>query len=180
MLVIMGGPMGANDDNLYSWLKAEKAFIAQAIKNNKKVLGICLGSQLISSVLGAKVYPNKFKEVGFFPINKKSTHSIVNGFPDSIMAFHWHGDTYDLPEGAELLFSSEGCVNQAFIYGNNVLALQFHFEITEKLIDTWFSGNEKQEQGKYIQSKEEIFKGKAFIPTCNILLSGILDKFIDI
>jgi len=153
VLIIMGGPMGVYDENLYPWLKQEKKFIGESIAKNKKVIGICLGSQLLANVLGSKVYPNLEKEIGFFPVFKKSYNFIMSGFPESAIAFHWHSDTFDLPKGSLLLASSDICQNQAFSYNSNVLGLQFHLEITESLI-----------QGLIKNNKHELIK-KPFIQT---------------
>jgi GMP synthase-like glutamine amidotransferase len=180
VLVIMGGPMGVNDDKDFPWLIKEKIFIREAIDSNKKIIGICLGSQLLASVLGASVYPNKEKEIGFFPVIKKTDHDLMSCFPDEPVVFHWHGDTYDLPQGALLLASSVACKNQAFLYGKNVLALQFHLEITEDLLEGFlYSGMDELEIKPYIQSEERIKSGYQFIPTCNFLLEELLNFFLN-
>jgi GMP synthase-like glutamine amidotransferase len=179
LLIVMGGPMGVNDEKNYPWLKTEKKFIRNAIDAGKKVIGICLGSQLIASVLNADVYPNKDKEIGFFPVVNKSKNELFKGFPEKSIVFHWHGDTYDLPVGAELLASSEACVNEAFLFGENVLALQFHIEITEELLSGFLkSGKDELIQNKFIQTEETIIAGFKFIPTCNLLLKELLEKFL--
>lgn len=128
-LVVMGGPMGVNDEAEFPWLVSEKALIREAINSGKIVLGICLGSQLIASALGAAVTKNAHKEIGWFPIRCTSEASTF-GFPRELTVFHWHGDTFALPAGAVALASSEGCANQGFAIGNRVLALQFHPEVT--------------------------------------------------
>lgn len=131
LLLIMGGPMGANDENKFSWMTEEKKAIRQAVESGKKVAGICLGAQLIASVLGAKVYKNTYKEIGWLQVSfSPDVHPVTAGFPGQMELFHWHGDTFDLPAGAILLASSEACRNQAFIYKDNILALQFHMETT--------------------------------------------------
>jgi len=180
VLIVMGGPMGVYDESKYPWLIEEKKFLKEAISKNKKILGVCLGSQLLANVLGAKVYPNKEKEIGFFPINKiQSQSTLLSNFPENFIVFQWHGDTFDLPAGAKLLASSDVCKNQAFAYGNNVLALQFHFEVTETSIDEFLiQGKNEIVEKPYIQSVDEIKKGYKFIPTCNLLLDELLQKFI--
>ncbi len=127
-LVVMGGPMGIHDQTQYPWLVAEKEFIKQAIDAEKKVLGICLGAQLIADVLGAKVYPGPQKEIGWFPIHRSSDSPKV--LPEELTVFHWHGDTFDLPADATRLASSAGCENQGFITRDRVVGLQFHMETT--------------------------------------------------
>lgn len=180
VLLIMGGPMGVYDESLYGWLKIEKRFIYESIECNKKIIGICLGSQLLVDVLGAMVYPNKEKEIGFFPIIKKSNNKLFNAFPDSSIVFHWHGDTFDLPKGAELLASSEACTNQAFLFNKNVLALQFHIEVTAQLIQGFLiNSNNELLKKPYIQTKEEILSGFKYIAGCNLLLEELLKIFLN-
>ncbi|MEI8273467.1 MAG: type 1 glutamine amidotransferase, partial [Paludibacter sp.] len=131
-LIVMGGPMGVYDESNFPWLKAEKKLIRQAIDSDKTVIGICLGSQLIAEVLGTKVFSNNQKEIGWFDIQQvfeNRNHPILKSFIPKFPVFHWHGDTFDLPTGSIRLFESEVCTNQAFIYQENVLGLQFHFEV---------------------------------------------------
>ena len=132
-LIIMGGPMGIDEEERYHWLVEEKAFIREAIDQGKKVLGICLGAQLIADALGASVHPNPEKEIGWFPVfltSEAETLPLAKKLPDHQVVFHWHGDTFELPDGATHLLSSNQCKNQAFIYGDRVLAFQFHLETT--------------------------------------------------
>jgi len=131
MLVVLGGPMSVNDEELFPWLTAEKQFISDAIKAGKSVLGICLGAQLIASSLGAKVYRNFVKEIGWFPIQGISSDNFpAFNFPATVEVFHWHGETFDLPHGSVRLASSPGCQNQAFQVGRSAIGLQFHLETT--------------------------------------------------
>jgi GMP synthase-like glutamine amidotransferase len=137
VLVIMGGPMSVHDEDLFPWLRAEKALIAAAIAQGKRVLGICLGAQLIAEVAGARVYPNHEKEIGFWPVTWTQAGRRWLGHDrsaDDDLFFHWHGDTFDLPDGAELLASTWACANQVFRIGEQVLAVQFHPEVTPDLI----------------------------------------------
>lgn len=131
LLIIMGGPMSVDDERAFPWLGREKAFIRDAVAAGKSVLGICLGAQLIASALGGRVYRNPFKEIGWFPVHgtAPADHSTFC-LPPSLEAFHWHGDTFDLPTGSIHLARSEGCENQAFQLGQSVIGLQFHLETT--------------------------------------------------
>ncbi len=131
MLLVMGGPMGVYDHEQYTWMAAELALIQQAIAAGKYVVGICLGSQLIAHALGAKVYPHYVKEIGWFPVTLLPAAATLLPEHNVLMTFHWHGDTFDLPEGAQLLMSSEACPNQAFLYQHKILGLQFHLEVAE-------------------------------------------------
>ena len=131
LLIVMGGPMSVNDEKIHPWLVPEKKFIRQMIMSGKPVLGICLGAQLIASAMGAKVYPNSMKEIGWLPVyGIPSDDSSVFCFPQSLEAFHWHGETFDLPVGATHIAKSDGCKNQAFQLGRSVIGLQFHLETT--------------------------------------------------
>lgn len=130
LLLVMGGPMGIKDVNKYPWLRIEKQFIKSAIDAGKMVLGICLGAQLIADVMGASVYPNRRKEIGWFPISRVSQNEVSFIFPESLTVFHWHGETFDLPQGAVHLAQSIACKNQAFQIGQSVIGLQFHLETT--------------------------------------------------
>lgn len=132
-LVVMGGPMGVGDDAEHSWLAAEKARIDAAIAAGRSVVGICLGAQLIADVLGARVYRNREQEIGWFPIELTAAAqglALCDGLPQRFTAYHWHGDTFDLPAGAVQLARSEACEQQAFLYGDRVLGLQCHLEAT--------------------------------------------------
>ncbi|MGW8194292.1 MAG: type 1 glutamine amidotransferase, partial [Desulforhopalus sp.] len=131
LLIIMGGPMSVNDEERHPWLRMEKRFIRQVINLGTPVLGICLGAQLIASCKGEAVYPNRRKEIGWFPV-QGITHreETIFSFPSQFEVFHWHGETFDLPSAAILLASSEACINQAFQLGPSVIGLQFHLEVT--------------------------------------------------
>ncbi|MDO8671400.1 MAG: type 1 glutamine amidotransferase, partial [Dehalococcoidia bacterium] len=116
-LVIMGGPMNVYEEEEYPWLADEKRLIEKSIAEGKIVLGVCLGAQIIADVLGAPVYKNSDKEIGWHPVflsQEGRESSVFRGFPDRFVAFHWHGDTFDLPAGCTRLAGSEACQNQAF------------------------------------------------------------------
>jgi GMP synthase-like glutamine amidotransferase len=158
LLVIMGGPMSVNDETGFQWLVAEKQFIRDCIKAGKPILGICLGAQLIASALGASVYPNPEKEIGWFTVQGiPAPVKPAFNFPSSFMAFHWHGDTFDLPPGAVHLARSEACENQAFQFGKNVIGLQFHLETTPVLLQEMVThGRSEIIPAKFVQSETEI------------------------
>lgn len=131
LLIVMGGPMSVNDEQQFPWLVTEKAFIRRTIDAGKPVLGICLGAQLIASAMGARVYPNPTREIGWFPVQGCTAPGPNNfSFPSSVDVFHWHGETFDLPPGATHLASSDACQLQAFQLGASVIGLQFHLETT--------------------------------------------------
>src|SRR5688500_3586002 len=159
LLIIMGGPMSVNDEKKYPWLHKEKLLIEAAINEGKQVLGICLGAQLIANVLGARVYPHEQKEIGWFPVrmNEHAQNTPLHFFPKEFVTFHWHGETFDLPYGATLVAHSDATPHQAFTYGDNVFALQFHPEMTpQALRDILEGGDAELQPAKYIQTAEEI------------------------
>ena len=179
-LIIMGGPMNVYEEELFPWLSDEKRFIKQAIGAGKTVLGICLGSQLLSAALGAKVYKNKESEIGWFDVELTTyaqSGKLFFGLGKRLRPFHWHGDTFDLPDNAVHLASSAGCRNQAFIFGNKVLALQFHPEPTSDLLLQMIEGGRKElTTGKYIQSEEEILNNKQLIDPNKKMLFILLTR----
>ena len=178
-LVIMGGPMSVNDEAVYSWLAPEKTHIQAAINAGKPILGICLGAQLIANSLGAKVYPNTVKEIGWFPVTIKDSareHPIAKLLEASPTALHWHGETFDLPKGALHLLSSEVCKHQAFLVKDRVLGLQFHFEMADADIKNILTHcADELVPSATIQSADKIAEQKAFIPHCRRALFNILD-----
>ena len=144
LLVVLGGPIGANDETDYPFLKDEIQAIERRLKAGKPVLGLCLGAQLIARALGAKVYSNKVKEIGIKPVTltdlgRASPLAALDGAP----LLHWHGDTFDLPKDARHLASTDACAHQAFAWGPNdqALALQFHPEGTARDLERWFVGH---------------------------------------
>ena len=177
LLVVMGGPMSVNDENAFSWLAPEKGFIHDFIKKGKPVLGICLGAQLVANAMGAAVYRNTLKEIGWFPIQGVSTTGSSNfSFPSSLEVFHWHGETFDLPAGATLLARSEGCENQAFQLGRSVIGLQFHLETTPESIREIVSNcRDELVSSQYIQTQEEILSAKSEkFESINLIMSDVL------
>lgn len=178
-LIVMGGPMGVYDEEKYDWLSGEKEFIRNTVQSGKTVIGICLGAQLIATSLGADVYPNREKEIGWFsvfPTEYALVDKLLCESTDPFPVFHWHGDTFDLPSGAYLLASSEACVNQAFIYNHKVVGLQFHLEVTEESLHQMinFCGNELVD-GRYIQSAETMLNNAQFIGELNSRMFRLLD-----
>jgi len=131
LLIVMGGPMSVNDENIYPWLAAEKDFLRRWIDADRPLLGVCLGAQLIANSLGARVYPNAVKEIGWFPVTAVTPlPEYAFRFLPEQTVFHWHGETFDLPAGAIHLARSAGCEHQAFQVGRHVIGLQFHLETT--------------------------------------------------
>lgn len=136
-LVFMGGPMSVNDELAY--LRREEDFVRAAVAARIPVMGICLGAQLIVKALGGTVRRNHAKEIGWYDLRftaAAAADPLFRGL-ELETVFHWHGETFDLPSGAELLASSELCLNQAFRIGDRIYGLQFHLEVTPEMIAEW-------------------------------------------
>lgn len=175
-LIVLGGPMGINDTAEFPWLLEERALIRRLSQQNKPVFGVCLGAQQIAATFGSEITVNKEKEVGWFPI--KRTSEKLAFFPESLDVFHWHQDTFSLPAGATRLFASEGCLNQGFIYGENIIGLQFHFEMEKAGIETILQIDEEFiTPGKYVQSID-LMRGKSVPRDNKQMLEAILDYLI--
>jgi len=163
-------------------LTGEKQYIEKVIQAGKVVLGICLGAQLLADVLGARVYANRHKEIGWFPIDKTDEASelpLFQDFPARLDALHWHGDTFDLPTGAVHAFSSTACSNQAFAFGERAIGLQFHLEMTKQaagpLIDNC---SHELVEGPYIQTAGEILADPQKFDESNHMMHALLDRLL--
>ena len=173
-LVMLGGPMGVYDMETYPHLMTGSRIIREAINRDLRVLGICLGSQMIAHCLGADVYSGPEKEIGWYHIEltgdglkdplmrKLAIHPGVGDFWRKFMVFHWHGDTFTLPPGATLLASSARYKNQAFRFGNNIYGFQFHVEVTKDMIMHWFEGiSDVKKMGEETDRIYEEYAGRA-------------------
>lgn len=181
-LVVMGGPMNIYEEEAYPWLRAEKRFIRDAIDANCVVIGICLGAQLIADVLGGRVTRNAHTEIGWFDIDFTEAAKDSNVFaelPSRMPAFHWHGDTYALPEGAVCIASSDACENQIFQYGDRVVGLQCHIEESEASIEHLLGAfAHEMTPGPYVQRADTIREGYAKLPEMNRQLTRMLDALV--
>lgn len=150
-LIVMGGPMNVDETQKYPFLSGEIALIQNCIRDKKLVVGICLGAQLIAKALGARVYPGRRKEIGWFPVEwlpEAVQDPVLRGAAASPrMVFHWHGDTFDLPNGAACLASSAEYPNQLFRYGDSVYGFQFHIEVTADMVKAWMDENKNDFTG---------------------------------
>jgi GMP synthase-like glutamine amidotransferase len=167
-LVVMGGPMGIHEIDRYPHLMIASRIIREAINRSTRVLGICLGCQMIAYCLGAKVYPGPKEEIGWYHIEltgdglkdpfmrKLAIHPRVGDFWRRFKVFHWHSDTFDLPLGAVLLAKSELYKNQAFRHGNNVYGFQFHIEVTKDMLLEWFK--DSPEINQIMEETEKIYE----------------------
>ncbi len=157
-LIVMGGPMGVADEAQYPWLSGEKRLIRAALDAGKPVLGICLGAQLIAHVLGAPVTRNPEPEIGWFDVERTDAgrgHPLLAGIPERMRVFHWHGDTFAIPEGGQCLMRSDACAHQAFAIGSRVLGLQFHLEVTAANVRELYAA-ETPQPGPCVQSAAQV------------------------
>jgi GMP synthase (glutamine-hydrolysing) len=144
LLVVLGGPIGVYEEDVYPFLKTEIALIERRLAAGKPTLGVCLGAQLMARALGSRVYPGPAKEIGWSPLTlteagRASPLRHLDGAKTHVL--HWHGDTFDLPSGATRLASTPICQNQAFSYGAKALGLQFHGEAYGRALESWFVGH---------------------------------------
>ena len=181
-LIIMGGPMNIYQSELYPWLTPEKAFIKESIANDKVVLGICLGAQLIADVLGEKVYGNEKKEIGWFHVSflqENLPEEMQSVFPAKLTVMHWHGDTFNIPSGASHFAESLACKSQGFIVNDKVIALQFHLETTRDSLSGLIQNcGQEITKGEYIQSAGTMLQKDNF-NTINRAMADLLNYLKD-
>ncbi len=180
-LIIMGGPMGVHDDAAHPFLMQEKAFIRAAIDAGKQVVGVCLGAQLAALALGAEVKANTQKEIGWFPVTRLPVVSgLLWDMPQELVVLHWHGDTFALPEDAVQLVRSEACEQQAFVWRDQVLGLQFHLELSESDIEVMldYCGKELKTPGAFVQDRKSLLAGREQCGVLTLLLDSILSRFL--
>ena len=178
-LIVMGGPMNIYEEDKYPWLAEEKEFINQAIANDKIVLGICLGAQLMADVLGGKVHRNVHREIGWFPVKlmpESKSSPLFRVLPEEFMALHWHGDTFEVPPGAVHTAESQACKNQAFELGK-AIGLQFHLESSpDSLEHLLLNSADELTDGQYVQKPKEILAHLDRFPELHRLMDTFLDN----
>ncbi len=181
-LVVMGGPMSVRDEARHAWLAPEKRLIESVIAAGKPVLGVCLGAQLVADVLGARVYRSREREIGWFPVSPTDAGAAHAWFrlPGAVRAFHWHGETFDLPAGAVHLARSAACDHQMFAVGERVVALQFHLEVTrEGIAEMIRHGESDLAPGPFVQARDEMVDGRVDFNAPHRLLASLLDRWCD-
>lgn len=181
-LVILGGPMSVNDEEAFPFLRWEKRIIRAAIDDRVPTLGICLGAQLIAATLGATVYRGQVKEIGWNPV-VITPHGLVDSLlgylPENAMVFQWHGDGFELPQGAIRLASSPHFENQAFRLGKSVYGLQFHLEVTPRMIARWIDERSKElAQSPHILPEKILSDTQSYAPTLKYYSERFLSEFI--
>ena len=183
-LIVLGGPMSVYDELDYDWLAIEKSFIKEAIDKEKRVLGICLGSQLIVACSGAGVSAAPNKEIGWFKVFPTEATKEISWLYDLLkeepVAFHWHGDKFQIPAGSVNLTDSVANSNQLFMIKDKTLGIQFHLEVTHNsLLEMIKNGGvELNTTAPYIQSPKEILAGESFIKNNNQRMFKLLDNFL--
>lgn len=179
LLVIMGGNMSVSDYHIHHWMQEEIDWVTAFIKAGKPILGICLGAQIIAAALGAEVFPGSQKEIGWYDIRFLpclGDYRICKTLPSTRKVFHWHGDTFQIPEGADRMAESHLFPNQGFIYDGRVIALQFHLEVNQDNVrDLVENCREELVEGPYIQSEKELLEKSRFTTENQELLFRFLD-----
>jgi GMP synthase (glutamine-hydrolysing) len=182
-LVVMGGPMNIYEHRAHPWLRVEKEFLARALENGRPVVGVCLGAQLLADVLGGRVYQNRVREIGWWPVRWRDAARTAPGWdflPPVSTPLHWHGDTFSLPPGAQWLAESDDCPHQAFAWGRLALGLQFHLEANADSLDALIKncGDELTPGGPRVQTEELLGEGLAQHQPGNLpLLWKLLDAW---
>lgn len=182
ILAVLGGPMSVNDHDKYPWITEEMRFIGRCIAGEKAVIGICLGAQMIAGVLGASVKKNTCREIGWYPVTLTEDgrrSSLFGEFPETFYAFHWHGETFDIPGGCSCLASSEACRNQAFGYGDRVAALQFHLESVPESVDLLVHNSGDELDGtEWVQGRDRL-KDPSHFGESNSLMERLVMSLAD-
>jgi GMP synthase-like glutamine amidotransferase len=148
LLILMGGPMSVNDNNLHPFLEQEKHFVRQWINKRNPIVGICLGAQLIAHVLGGRVYKGPQEEIGWYDVvltEEGKRDPCLKSFPMLFPVFQWHGETFDLPDNTVPLATAHDYPHQAFRFGDLTYAFQFHFEVTKHIVQMWLAQSEIDE-----------------------------------
>ncbi len=186
-LVVLGGPMSVDETDEYPYLVAETEAIREFIDMDFPVLGICLGSQLIAKALGSRVYKNTEKEIGWYDVStteEGERDPLLCVFSEVEKVFQWHGDTFDIPEGALHLATSSACANQAFRYGDKVYGFQFHLEVDAPMIERWLvtpvNRKEIEELGGKINPDVIRSETPKYIDTLSDLSRQTFSGFIDL
>jgi GMP synthase-like glutamine amidotransferase len=177
VLILLGGEINVDEENLYSWLRLEKNLIAQAIEKQKKVIGLCLGGQLIAEVLGGKVKKHTHWEVGWSEVRIEKVHGCLRDSPNQLVAFQWHAYRFWTPPGAQKFAGNQACEDQGFIYGDHVLAMQFHPEAAPPWIIEDVSA-EEYPSGPYVQTLTQIRASQHFQKPLQSWFYQLLDHFL--
>lgn len=178
LTVILGGPIGVYESDDYPFLKQEIDLLKVRLEKNLPTLGICLGAQLIAFALGAKVYAGHVKEIGWSTLDIRFASENLLSPLNNMSVLHWHGDTFNLPEQATLLASSNIYSNQAFRVGSNILALQFHIEVAAESLEKWLIGHTCELRKAGINIAQLRDDNQKFAPELELAAAHVINKFI--
>jgi GMP synthase (glutamine-hydrolysing) len=181
LLVVLGGPIGAYEDHVYPFLRDELRLIETALRRGVPTLGICLGAQLLARALGAHVYPGPAKEIGIAPIvlTAEGSQSSLRHLTRDRLVLHWHGDTFDLPQGATLFASTDITANQAFAVGRKVLGLQFHLEAEAVGFERWLIGHAGELAAARIDIAGLRERAQRLLPAISVAGADVLSDWFD-
>jgi GMP synthase-like glutamine amidotransferase len=183
LIVIMGGPMSVHDEDRLDWLRTEKRYLRQAVDAGTRLLGVCLGAQLLAEVLGGRVMPNDGREIGWFPVRLTAAgadSSLFSGFGPEFPAFHWHGETFSIPPGAAWVAESDACRHQAFEARGRIVGLQFHLETTPESMEQLIANcaDELEPRTGFMQTADEMRARQKLTASTWPLLFGLLDNLM--
>lgn len=185
-LVVLGGPMNVDEVERYPFLALEVDWIRQVLQAELPLLGICLGSQLLAKALGAKVYANRVKEIGWYDLEltpQSADDPLFAGCAPRQLVFQWHGDTFDLPSGSVHLARSEACLHQAFRYGSSAWGLQFHIEMTPEMAIGWLEEPQNRQELAdldYIDPEAIYHRLPEALTAMDVLGQQVLSRFAEL
>jgi GMP synthase-like glutamine amidotransferase len=182
-LLVLGGAMSVHDEAAFPWLVVEKAFLCNALRAGKFTLAICLGAQLVAEALGGAVQRNPAPEIGFWTVRfaaKALAHPLLRGWPAKATVLHWHVDTFTVPPGAVRLGMSAGCAAQGFVWGDGIIGIQFHPEMTEAMVEQLiaFEGHETAEEQEFVQTAAQIRSKLKSVWKGRLLLEQVLANLV--
>ena len=182
-LLILGGPMGVDDEAQFPWLAAEKQFLREVLRAGKVTLGICLGAQLLAQALGGEVKPNYAPEIGFWTVRfsaRSLEHPLLRGWPEKALVLHWHHDTFTVPPGAMRVGMSAGCATQGFVWGDGIIGLQFHPEMTPAMVEQLIAteGHETAAEEEFVETAARIRERLKSVWKGRVLLEVLLTNLV--
>jgi GMP synthase-like glutamine amidotransferase len=182
-LILLGGPMSVYDESEFPYLVEELKLLALALKDSVPVLGVCLGAQLLARAAGAKVYPGPVCEIGYYSVSVTDDGRddvLMAGLPGELNVFQWHGDTFDLPEGATRIASSEAYKNQMFRVGSVAYGTQFHLEVTLEMVASWVETQRDEVERAGLDAEEILSASKGQLPVIHKNGAVIIKRFLEL
>ncbi len=182
-LIVLGGPMGAFEEDVYPFITEELRLMHLALKESVPVLGVCLGAQLLARVAGARIYSGSKKEIGYYKVSlteEGRNDPLMEGLPGELAVFQWHGDTFDLPEGAVNLASSELYENQMFRLGSSAYGIQFHLEVTAEMVTDWVKSQKEEIENAGLDTEKILLANNARLPMVHKSGAVIIKRFLEL